>query len=146
MVLCETFWSFVKLGRNPDLVSFFMETWSIFGPSFTKLKYGRFLEITWSKLRPSFQYLGYDYKSQSKKTWKITLSIYWPSFQIWSWVSECLVWNILWKQLGQNIDRVFILNFAGMPPCAIRNYRVIWKYHATISLTCLQILLYRNYK
>ena len=27
----------MKLGCNSDLVSFFMETWSIFGPSFNKL-------------------------------------------------------------------------------------------------------------
>ena len=36
----------MKLGRNPDLASLFMETWSIFGPSFIKLlkKLGPYLD------------------------------------------------------------------------------------------------------
>ena len=63
----------MKLGHNPDLVSIFMETWSIFGPSFTKLRYDKFQNLVqiWTKF-PKIWKLGQDYDQVSQSFKKNT--------------------------------------------------------------------------
>ncbi len=60
----------MKLGRNPDLVSIFMETWSIFGPSFTTLRYDKFQNLVhipkiW-KLGQNYNQVSQNFKKNTK--------------------------------------------------------------------------------
>ena len=63
----------MKLGHNPDLVSIFMETWSIFGPSFTKLRYDKFQNLVQILTKfPKIWKLGQDYDQVSQSFKKNT--------------------------------------------------------------------------